>query len=96
MRLHSGVDFVAKEGVPVVAAEDGVVVKALLARNWGNIIVVQHDGTYSTSYSHLKSMDVKEGDKVRKGQVIVANGFKAFRTELPILELASDHLCPDP
>lgn len=70
MRLHSGIDFVAKEGVPVVAAGDGVVVKAWLAKNWGNIIVVQHDGTYSTSYSHLKSMNVKAGDKVQKGQVI--------------------------
>jgi murein DD-endopeptidase MepM/ murein hydrolase activator NlpD len=70
MRLHSGIDFIAKEGVPVVAAADGVVVKARLAQSWGNIVVVRHDGTYSTSYSHMKSMNVKEGDKVQKGKVI--------------------------
>jgi murein DD-endopeptidase MepM/ murein hydrolase activator NlpD len=70
MRLHSGIDFIAKEGVPVVAAGGGVVVKAMLASNWGNIDVVRHDGIYSTSYSHLKSMDVKVGDRVQQGQVI--------------------------
>jgi len=70
MRLHTGIDLVAKEGVPVVSTQDGVIVKAQSADAWGNIIVIQHDGTYSTSYSHLKSMNVKEGDKVQMGQEI--------------------------
>ena len=70
MRLHTGIDLVTAEGVPVVSTEHGVVIKAQLAHSWGNIIIVQHDGTYSTSYSHLKTMNVKEGDKVQKGQVI--------------------------
>ena len=70
MRLHTGIDLVAEEGVPVVSTEAGVVIKAHLAHAWGNIIVVQHDDRYSTSYSHLKSMNVKVGDKVRKGEMI--------------------------
>lgn len=70
LRMHTGIDLAAKEGVPVVSTEEGKVIKALLADNWGNIIVVQHNDLYSTSYSHLKSMSVKEGDKVTKGQVI--------------------------
>ncbi|HEY4655155.1 MAG TPA: peptidoglycan DD-metalloendopeptidase family protein, partial [Cyclobacteriaceae bacterium] len=70
MRLHTGIDLVAEEGVPVVSTEDGVVIRAQLAHAWGNIIVVRHDDRYSTSYSHLKSMNVKVGDKVQKGQVI--------------------------
>ena len=70
MRLHTGIDLVAEEGVPVVSTEAGVVIKAHLAHAWGNIIVVQHDDKYSTSYSHLKSMSVKVGDKVKKGEVI--------------------------
>lgn len=69
-RLHTGIDLVAEEGVPVVSTEEGVVIKAQLAHAWGNIIVVQHDDSYSTSYSHLKSMNVKEGDRVLKGQLI--------------------------
>lgn len=70
MRLHTGIDLIAKEGVSVVSAETGVVIKAQMADDWGNIIVVQHEGIYSTSYSHLKSMNVKKGDKVQKGQEI--------------------------
>lgn len=70
MRLHTGIDLVAEEGVPVVSTEAGVVIKAHLAHAWGNIIVIQHDDKYSTSYSHLKSMNVKVGDTVKKGEVI--------------------------
>jgi hypothetical protein len=81
MRLHTGIDLVAKEGISVVAAEEGVVIKAQMADAWGNIIVVQHDGIYSTSYSHLKSMDVKAGDKVKKGQVIGLVGHTGLSTK---------------
>jgi murein DD-endopeptidase MepM/ murein hydrolase activator NlpD len=58
-----------------------VVVKAQMADSWGNIIVIQHDGIYSTSYSHLKSMDVKAGDKVKKGQVIGLVGHTGLSTK---------------
>jgi hypothetical protein len=81
MRLHTGIDLVAKEGVPVVSTQDGVVIKAQLADAWGNIIVIQHDGTYSTSYSHLKSMLVKQGDKVQKGQEIGLVGHTGLSTK---------------
>jgi hypothetical protein len=81
MRLHTGIDLIAKEGISVVAAEEGVVVKAQMADSWGNIIVIQHDGIYSTSYSHLKSMDVKAGDKVKKGQVIGLVGHTGLSTK---------------
>lgn len=70
MRLHTGIDLVAEEGISVVSTQEGVVLRAESAKAWGNIIVVQHDGAYSTSYSHLKSMNVKVGDKVQMGQEI--------------------------
>jgi murein DD-endopeptidase MepM/ murein hydrolase activator NlpD len=81
MRLHTGIDLVAKEGISVVAAEEGVIVKAQMADSWGNIIIVRHDGIYSTSYSHMKSMDVKEGDKVKKGQLIGLVGHTGLSTK---------------
>ncbi|MBL7872803.1 MAG: M23 family metallopeptidase [Cyclobacteriaceae bacterium] len=81
MRLHTGIDLAAEEGIPVVASEEGLVIKAKMADAWGNIIVVQHDGLYSTSYSHLKRMDVKEGDKVKKGQVIGQVGHTGLSTK---------------
>ncbi len=81
MRLHTGIDLVSEEGVPVVSTQDGVVVKAQMADAWGNLIVVQHDGTYSTSYSHLKSMNVEKGDKIQKGQVIGLVGHTGLSTK---------------
>lgn len=81
MRLHTGIDLVAKEGVPVVSTQDGTVIKAQLADAWGNIIVIQHDGIYTTSYSHLKIMTVKEGDRVQKGQEIGLVGHTGFSTK---------------
>lgn len=69
-RLHTGIDLIAEEGVAVVSAQEGIVIKAHLAGAWGNLIEVQHDDTYSTAYSHMKSMDVKVGDKVKRGQLI--------------------------
>ena len=69
-RMHTGIDLIASEGTPVLAAQSGVVVKAQYADAWGNLIVIRHDDIYQTSYSHLKSMNVKQGDKVLQGQEI--------------------------
>lgn len=69
-RLHTGIDLVADEGVPVISARDGVVVKAEMAEAWGNLIIIRHNRTYSTLYSHMKSINVKPGDKVKEGDVI--------------------------
>jgi hypothetical protein len=81
MRLHTGIDLIAEEGVPVVSSDEGVVIKANMAEAWGNIIIVQHDATYSTTYSHLKSMNVKAGDRVKKGDVIGQVGNTGLSTK---------------
>jgi hypothetical protein len=81
IRLHTGIDLVADQGVPVVSTQEGLVIKAEFAENWGNIIVVQHDDTYTTSYSHLKSMRVKKGDRVQKGQKIGSVGNTGLSTK---------------
>jgi murein DD-endopeptidase MepM/ murein hydrolase activator NlpD len=96
-RLHTGIDLIANEGVPVIAAEDGVVVKAHMADAWGNIIVVRHEGTYSTSYSHLKSMNVRVGTSVMKGQVIGLVGNTGLSTKYHLhFELLDNNKAIDP
>lgn len=97
LRLHTGIDLFAEGGVPVVSTQAGVVIKAELSHAWGNLIVVQHDGTYSTSYSHLKSMNVKEGDKVQEGQEIglVGNTGLSTRDHLHF-ELLKNGVAIDP
>jgi murein DD-endopeptidase MepM/ murein hydrolase activator NlpD len=81
VRMHTGIDLSTEEGAPVVSTQEGIVVKAELVEDWGNIIIVQHDGGYSTSYSHLKSMNVKEGDKVQKGEKIGLVGHTGLSTK---------------
>lgn len=81
VQMHTGIDLSTEEGTPVVSTQEGVVMKAKLVDAWGNIIVVQHDGGYSTSYSHLKSMNVKEGDKVHQGEKIGLVGHTGLSTK---------------
>ncbi len=69
--LHSGIDFAAKEGIPVVATANGNVVKAYHNKHGhGNLVFIKHNDTFSTFYSHLSEIKVKPGQKVMKGDVI--------------------------
>jgi len=96
-RLHTGIDLIAKEGVPVMSAEEGVVIKAHMADAWGNIIVIQHEGSYSTSYSHLKSMQVKVGNRVKKGAVIGLVGNTGLSSKYHLhFELLENNKAIDP
>lgn len=97
MRMHTGIDMIAKEGVPVFAAQEGVVVKAEMAHAWGNLIVIKHNDIYSTSYSHMKLMNVKVGDKVRNGQVIGFVGHTGMSDKDHLhFELLKDEKAIDP
>lgn len=75
-------------GKPVIAPEEGIIEKVVddiadniigevdLQNNWGNTIIIKHDDEVYTKLSHLKkgSIKVKEGEKVRFGQVIAQCG----------------------
>jgi murein DD-endopeptidase MepM/ murein hydrolase activator NlpD len=67
---HSGVDYTASLGEPVLAVADGTVVLAEEHFFAGNSVFVDHgDGLISMSF-HLSRIDVKPGDEVRRGQVL--------------------------
>lgn len=73
-KLHTGVDFPAPQGSPVMAAREGTVVFAAPTKAYGNRIVVDH-GTISgahvqTTYSHLSVLRVAAGQRVTTGTVI--------------------------
>ena len=72
---NKGIDIAGKLGEPVQAAADGKVVYAGNSlRGYGNLVIVKHDNTYLTAYAYNKSLAVKEGDSVRKGQKIAEMG----------------------
>ena len=72
--VHRGTDFRAPMGTPVHATNAGEVVLAQELYYEGNCIVIDHGLGFMTLYMHLSKFDVKEGDKVEKGQPIALSG----------------------
>lgn len=72
--FHQGVDLAIPAGEEVLSTAEGVVVDANFDSKKGNYVMVKHNETFSTFYSHLKNTSVKAGDKLEKGQVIGYSG----------------------
>ena len=72
--FHDGMDFSCDIGTPVYATADGVVKNARWERGYGNIVTIDHGYGYETRYAHLKSFNVKRGQKVVRGETIALSG----------------------
>ncbi|MCZ2158656.1 M23 family metallopeptidase [Bartonella sp. 220] len=72
VRMHTGVDWVAPKGSPIIAVGDGIVTRMGVTGGYGNHTEIQHSNGYISSYSHQSryAPDIKPGVKVRQGQVI--------------------------
>lgn len=68
--LHAGVDLLAPPGTSVLAADNGVVAFAGQRGNYGNIVVVNHQGGRQTRYAHLASLSVRVGQRVQRGDTL--------------------------
>jgi murein DD-endopeptidase MepM/ murein hydrolase activator NlpD len=75
--FHTGIDLSMPFGTPIFAAADGVVVLARPMTDpagtvvgYGNYVIIQHDAGLKTLYGHLLAIGVKEGDQVKRGQLI--------------------------
>ncbi|MFC0210428.1 M23 family metallopeptidase [Chelativorans intermedius] len=71
-RMHTGVDWAAPRGTPIIASGDGVVEKAGWASGYGRQTIIRHANGYESSYNHQSAIakDVVPGARVRQGQVI--------------------------
>lgn len=69
---HTGVDYAAPIGTPVLSVGDGEVTEAQYRGPNGNIVKIRHNGTYTTAYLHLNGFakGITPGTRVRQGQVI--------------------------
>jgi murein DD-endopeptidase MepM/ murein hydrolase activator NlpD len=70
--LHTGVDFAAPQGTPILAAGAGKVVMAGPNGGYGNYVKLQHTSDVATAYAHMSRIGpgIKPGVSVRQGQVI--------------------------
>ncbi|HKD86691.1 MAG TPA: M23 family metallopeptidase [Terriglobales bacterium] len=72
--IHRGLDYHAKPGTPVTAANSGEVVLARELFYEGNCVIIDHGQQFMTLYMHLSHLEVSEGEKVEKGQEIGLSG----------------------
>jgi lipoprotein NlpD len=71
---YNGIRISAKEGSPVVASAAGEVTYAAPIKYYGETIILKHDSHYSTVYSFLNDIQVRVGDRVKKGDQIASLG----------------------
>ncbi|TPK77463.1 M23 family metallopeptidase [Mesorhizobium sp. B2-4-15] len=72
VRMHTGVDWAAPIGTPIISAGNGVVEKVGWAGGYGKQIIIRHANGYETSYNHQSAFakGIEPGVRVRQGQTI--------------------------
>ena len=71
-KMHTGTDFAAPMGTPIMASGDGKVTKAGWCGGGGNCVKIRHNTTYQTVYAHMSKFGrgIKKGSRVKQGQII--------------------------
>jgi murein DD-endopeptidase MepM/ murein hydrolase activator NlpD len=97
-RRFKGIDIAAPEGTSVEAAADGVVLYAgNELKDYGNVILVRHNGDWVTAYAYVENPQVKRGDAVRQGDVIAVSGHSiTMNTPLLHFEIRKQSSAVDP
>ena len=70
MVFRRGIEISAREGEAVHAVGDGKVAFANWYKGYGNLVIIEHGPGFYTLYGNLSRLDLKENDRVAKGQVI--------------------------
>ena len=73
-RKHDGLDFRVHTGTPVAAMNDGTILLARFLYFEGNCVVIDHGQGLLTLYFHFSELKVKEGDPVKRGDIIGLSG----------------------
>ncbi|CAN5749494.1 M23 family metallopeptidase [soil metagenome] len=69
-KMHNGLDFSATQGTPIYATGDGVIKNAEFGNGFGNNVVINHGYGYETLYGHMVRIKVRQGQHVKRGEVI--------------------------
>jgi murein DD-endopeptidase MepM/ murein hydrolase activator NlpD len=71
IKLHAGLDFAAPQGTPIYATADGTVkVSGFSDGGYGNHVVINHGYGYETLYGHMVRIKVRNGTRVKRGEVV--------------------------
>ena len=77
---HAGIDIAAPQGTPIKAANNGIINLAKRLNVTGNTIIIDHGMNFFSAYCHLDILLVKDGDTVKKGDIIGEVGSTGFST----------------
>lgn len=82
VKAHTGVDYAAPQGTPVMALGDGVVIAKAYDKGGGNLVKIRHNGVYTTGYLHLSryAAGLQVGKRVQQGEVIGYVGMTGYAT----------------
>ncbi|MBX2894056.1 MAG: M23 family metallopeptidase [Cyclobacteriaceae bacterium] len=70
-KMHTGIDFAASIGTPIYATADGVIDKLEVSfSGYGKMIEIEHGFGYRTRYAHMHGFAVRQGQKVKRGDLI--------------------------
>lgn len=80
MKFHSGIDISSAYGAPIYSAAYGRVTYSGYYSGYGYAVIIDHENGLSTLYGHCSSLVAKEGEIVRKGQLIARIGSTGIST----------------
>ncbi len=69
-KMHNGLDFTAPQGTPIYATGDGTVTTAGPGTGTGNHVIINHGYGYETVYMHMVRVKARDGQRVKRGEVI--------------------------
>lgn len=67
---HKGIDMAAPRMTPIYATADAIVTFAAYNGGYGNFVKLNHENGYKTAYAHMHKIAVKNGDKIKKGDLV--------------------------
>ncbi len=79
-RAHEGLDIAAPAGTPIYATADGLVTFSGTQSGFGNMVVIDHGYGVITRYAHNNTLLAREGQRVKRGQVIATVGTTGHST----------------
>ena len=69
-KMHNGLDFTAPQGTPIYATGDGQITTAGMGMGTGNHVIINHGYGYETEYMHMVRIKAREGQRVKRGEII--------------------------
>jgi murein DD-endopeptidase MepM/ murein hydrolase activator NlpD len=70
-KMHTGIDFAASIGTPIYATADGIIDKVEVSfSGYGKVIEIDHGFGYRTRFAHMHDFTVRQGQKIKRGDLI--------------------------